>query len=52
MKDDILGNEVKVIQLEQSGIKSIDVTNMNNGIYFGKLVVNNQVTTIKKLVVN
>lgn len=49
---DILGNEVKALQLEQSGIKSIDLTNMNNGIYFGKLVLDNQVTTIKKLIIN
>ena len=28
------------------------VVAMNNGIYFGKLVVNNQVITIKKLIVN
>ena len=49
---DILGNEIKVLQLEESGIKKIDLTDMSKGIYFGKLVVNNKVTTIKKLIVN
>jgi len=48
---DILGNEIKVLQLEDSGIKKIDLTDMSKGIYFGKLVVNNKVTTIKKLIV-
>ena len=49
---DILGNEVKVLQLEQPGVKNIDLTDMSKGIYFGKLVINNKVTTIKKLIVN
>ena len=49
---DILGNEVKVLQLEGSGAKKIDLTDMSKGIYFGKLVINNKVTTIKKLIVN
>jgi hypothetical protein len=48
---DILGNEVKVLQLEQPGIKKIDLTDMSKGIYFGKLVINNKATTIKKLIV-
>ena len=48
---DILGNEIKVLQLEESGIKKIDLTDMSKGIYFGKLVINNKVTTIKKLIV-
>ncbi len=47
---DILGNEVKVLQLEQPGIKKIDLTDMSKGIYFGELVINNKVTTIKKLI--
>jgi len=49
---DILGNEVKVLQLEQPGVKRIELTDMRKGIYFGKLVINNKVTTIKKLIVN
>jgi len=49
---DILGNEVKVLQLEQPGIKKTYLTDMSKGIYFGKLVINNKVTTIKKLIVN
>jgi hypothetical protein len=48
---DILGNEVKVLQLEEPGIKKIDLIDVSKGIYFGKLVINNKVTTIKKLIV-
>jgi len=48
---DILGNEIKVLQLEESGIKKINLTDMSKGIYFGKLVINNKVTSIKKLIV-
>ena len=48
---DILGNEVKVLQFEEPGIKNIDLTDMSKGIYFGNLVINNKVTTIKKLIV-
>ena len=49
---DILGSEIKVLQLEEPGIKKIELTDMRKGIYFGKLVINNKVTTIKKLIVN
>ena len=49
---DILGNEVKSIQLEESGIKKIDLADMGKGIYFGKLLVANKLTEIKKLIVN
>jgi hypothetical protein len=48
---DILGNEIKVLQLEQPGVKKIDLTDMSKGVYFGKLVINNKITTIKKLIV-
>jgi hypothetical protein len=48
---DILGNEIKVLQFEEPGVKKIDLTDMSKGIYFGKLVINNKVTTIKKLIV-
>ena len=48
---DILGNEIKVLQLEDPGVKKIDLTDMSKGIYFGTLVINNKVTTIKKLIV-
>lgn len=48
---DILGNEIKVLQIEEPGVKKIDLTDMSKGIYFGKLVKNNKVTTIKKLIV-
>ena len=48
---DILGNEIKVIQLEEPGVKKVDLTDMSKGIYFGKLMINNRVATIKKLIV-
>ena len=48
---DILGNEIKVLQLEQPGVKKIVLTDMSKGVYFGKLVINNKITTIKKLIV-
>jgi hypothetical protein len=48
---DILGNEVKIIHLEQTGVKEIDLTYISKGIYFGKLMVNNKITTINKLIV-
>ena len=48
---DILGNNVKEILLNQSGIQKLDLSDMNKGIYFGNLIVNNEVVSIKKLIV-
>lgn len=48
---DILGNEVKEIQLTEEGVQKLDLTDMTKGIYFGNLVVNNEVVSIKKLIV-
>ena len=48
---DILGNNVKEILLNQDGIKKLDLSDMNKGIYFGNLIVNDQVVSIKKLIV-
>ena len=48
---DILGNNVKEIILNQKGIQKLDLLDMNKGIYFGNLIVNNEVVSIKKLIV-
>jgi len=48
---DILGNLVKEIVLTDGGVQKLDLTDMTKGIYFGNLVVNNEVTSIKKLIV-
>ena len=48
---DILGNNVKEILLSQEGIQKLDLSDMNKGIYFGNLIVNNEVVSIKKLII-
>jgi len=48
---DILGNNVKEISLSQVGIQKLDLSDMNKGIYFGNLIVNDEVISIKKLIV-
>ena len=48
---DILGNDVKEILLNQMGVQKLDLSDMNKGIYFGNLIVNNEVVSIKKLIV-
>ena len=48
---DILGNNVKEVLLSQEGIQKLDLSDMNKGIYFGNLIVNNKVVSIKKLIV-
>ena len=48
---DILGNNVKEILISQEGVQKLDLSDMNKGIYFGNLIVNNEVVSIKKLIV-
>ena len=48
---DILGNNVKEILLSQEGVQKLDLSDMNKGIYFGNLIVNDEVVSIKKLIV-
>ena len=48
---DILGNEVKEIIITEAGVKKLDLSDMTKGIYFGNLVVNSEVVSIKKLIV-
>ena len=48
---DILGNEVKTIKLSERGTQKVDISDFSKGIYFGNVVVNNEIVTIKKIIV-
>ena len=48
---DILGNEIKEIILTEEGIQKLDLTDMSKGIYFGNLIVKNEIVSVKKLIV-
>ena len=48
---DILGNEVKTMVLNSSGLKSIDVEDLSKGIYFGNLIIDNKIAKIEKLII-
>ena len=48
---DILGNKVKDIYFTKKGKKSIDISDLSKGVYFGNLISNNEVVAIKKLIV-
>ena len=48
---DILGNNVKEILLIKEGTHDLDLSDMNKGIYFGNLIVNGEVVSIKKLII-
>ena len=48
---DILGNKVKNIYFTQKGTQSINISELSKGVYFGNLILNNEVIAIKKLIV-
>ena len=48
---DILGNEVKQVNLQEKGEKYIDISDLSKGLYFGNLISNNEVLEIKKLII-
>ena len=48
---DVLGNQVNEIKLSARGVRQIDVSDFAKGIYFGNLIVNNEVVTTKKIIV-
>ena len=48
---DILGNNAKEILLNQMGVQKLDLSDMSKGIYFGNLIMNGEVVSIKKLIV-
>lgn len=49
---DVLGNVVKIIELEGSGEKTIYLGDLYKGIYFGNLIENGEIVKIKKLIIN
>lgn len=49
---DVLGNVVKIIELQGSGEKIIYVGDLHKGIYFGNLIENGEIVKIKKLIIN
>ncbi len=49
---DVLGNVVKIIELEGSAEKTIYVGDLHKGIYFGNLIENGKIVKIKKLIIN
>jgi hypothetical protein len=48
---DILGNEVKTLELLGKGKQKFNISDLSKGIYFGNVIVNNKIVTIKKLIV-
>ena len=48
---DILGNKVKDIHLSNIGMQDIYVGDLSKGVYFGNLVHNDKVITVKKLII-
>ena len=48
---DILGNQVKTIQLLGKGKQKVNISDLSKGIYFGNVIVNNEIVTIEKLIV-
>tara|TARA_B100001250_G_scaffold125539_2_gene106767 strand:+ start:18258 stop:18974 length:717 start_codon:yes stop_codon:yes gene_type:complete len=48
---DILGNNLKKMDLKQNGIYTLDVANLAEGIYFANLILGNEVLSVKKLIV-
>jgi hypothetical protein len=48
---DILGNQVKVIKLSDKGKQKVNISDLSKGIYFGNVIVNNEIVTIKKLII-
>lgn len=45
-----LGQKLKSIQLFEIGKHKINISNLSKGIYFGNVVVNNEIITVKKLI--
>ena len=49
---DVLGNIVKIVELEGSGERTIYVGDLKKGIYFGSLIEEGEIVKIKKLIIN
>ena len=48
---DILGNELKRIELREKGPQTINISDLPKGIYIGNVVLNNKVLSTNKLIV-
>jgi hypothetical protein len=48
---DILGNEVRQVQLLEKGKKKVDVSDLSEGIYLGSIMSDDQVITTQKIIV-
>ena len=48
---DILGNKVKSMYFTEKGIKSINISDLSKGLYFGNVISNNEIIAIKKLII-
>ena len=48
---DVLGNKVKSINLVSNRTYNINVSNLSHGMYFGNVVKDNEIVSIKKLIV-
>jgi len=48
---DILGNSIKKYNLDYSGKLNIDTRDFIKGVYFGNLIVDNQIISVKKLII-
>jgi hypothetical protein len=49
---DILGNRIKSFNLDYSGLLEMNTNDLNKGIYFGNLVIDNKLVAVKKLIIN
>ena len=51
-KISFLGNKVHSFDLDNSGVLDIITSDFTSGIYFGNLIVNKRVVSVKKLIIN
>jgi hypothetical protein len=49
---DILGNKIQSFDLDKSGVLEISTINFSSGIYFGNLISDNRVISVKKIIIN
>ena len=49
---DVLGNVVKIVDLDGAGEMSIYLGDLHEGVYFGNLIENGKIIKIKKIIIN
>jgi hypothetical protein len=49
---DILGNKIQSFDLDNSGVLEISTTDFSSGIYFGNLISDSRVVSVKKIIIN